>query len=109
MGCDVDRIVGTLSEEGGFRVWFDDRHENYVECPCGWRPDLGTHYQVRTHYAERKSGQARSWADEQVASWIATELGVPERALLRTTRAAERHRRGGNLISTAERRNLCSV
>jgi hypothetical protein len=35
-------------------VWFDDPHENYVVCDCGWRPDLGAHYQVRTHYEERK-------------------------------------------------------
>jgi hypothetical protein len=45
---------GQSSGEGGFRVWFDDPHENYVVCHCGWRPDLGTHHQVRAHYEERK-------------------------------------------------------
>jgi hypothetical protein len=30
------------SGESGFRVWFDDLHENYVECSSGWRPDLKT-------------------------------------------------------------------
>jgi hypothetical protein len=44
-----------MSGEDGFRVWFDDAlHQNYAECHCGWRPDLGTHYQVRSHYEERK-------------------------------------------------------
>jgi hypothetical protein len=56
----IDHHVGQKSGEGGFRVWFADAHDNYVECPCGWRPDLGTHYQVRAHYEERKSGQART-------------------------------------------------
>jgi hypothetical protein len=41
------------SGEGGFRVWFDESHDNYVECSCGRRPDLGVHYQVRTHYEQR--------------------------------------------------------
>jgi hypothetical protein len=50
----VDHHVGQKSGENGFRVWFDDLHDNYVECACGWRPDLGIHYQVRTHYVGRK-------------------------------------------------------
>jgi hypothetical protein len=39
-----------MSGLNGFRVWFDDPHQNYIECLCGWRPDLGVHYQVRTRY-----------------------------------------------------------
>jgi hypothetical protein len=50
----VEHHRGQLSGEEGFRVWFDDLHENYVERHCGWRPDLGAHYQVRTHFEARK-------------------------------------------------------
>jgi hypothetical protein len=50
----VNHHVGQRSGENGFRVWFDEPHENYVECSCGWRPDLGIHYQVRTHYKRPK-------------------------------------------------------
>jgi hypothetical protein len=50
----VERHVGQKSGESGFRVWFDDPHPNYVECSCGWRPDLGPHYQVRAHYEPRE-------------------------------------------------------
>jgi hypothetical protein len=50
----VAHHVGQMSGEHGFRVWFDDPHENYIECQCGWRPDLGRHYQVRNHYDGRK-------------------------------------------------------
>jgi hypothetical protein len=49
----VDHHVAQKSGEDGFRVWFDDApHQNYAECHCGWRPDLGTHYQVRASYEE---------------------------------------------------------
>jgi hypothetical protein len=48
------RRAGQMSGEDGFRVWFDDHHENYVEGHCGWRPDLGIHYQVREHYKGRE-------------------------------------------------------
>jgi hypothetical protein len=50
---NVEQDRGQLSGEDGFRVWFDDPHENYVECLCGWRPDLGPHYHIRTHYNGR--------------------------------------------------------
>ena len=33
-------VPGTL----GFRAWFDVLHDDYVICPCGWAPHLGTHY-----------------------------------------------------------------
>jgi hypothetical protein len=46
----LEHHAGQKSGANGFRVWFDDPHHNYVECSCGWRPDLGPHYQVRTHY-----------------------------------------------------------
>jgi hypothetical protein len=46
----LDHHVGQKSGVKGFRVWFDEPHDNYVECFCGWRADLGNHYQVRTHY-----------------------------------------------------------
>jgi hypothetical protein len=49
----IDHHVGQKSGEEGFRVWFDAPHDNYAECSCGWRPDLGTHYQVRIHYEGR--------------------------------------------------------
>jgi hypothetical protein len=49
----VKHHVGQKSGENGFRVWFDDPNHNYVECSCGWRPDLGAHYQVRSHYQPR--------------------------------------------------------
>jgi hypothetical protein len=50
----VDHHGGQKSGEGGFRVWFDEPHDNYVKCACGWRPDLGIHFQVRTQYEGRK-------------------------------------------------------
>jgi hypothetical protein len=50
----VDHDAGQKSGEDGFRVWFDEPHTNYVECACGWRPDLGAHYQVRTRYEGRE-------------------------------------------------------
>ncbi len=50
----VDHHAGQKSGESGFRVWFDEPHDNYVKCACGWRPDLGIHFQVRTHYEGRK-------------------------------------------------------
>jgi hypothetical protein len=46
--------AGQMSAEDGFRVWFDGPHDNYVKCAGGWRPDLGTHYQVRAQYNGRK-------------------------------------------------------
>jgi hypothetical protein len=42
-----------MSGQNGFRVWFDDPHENYIRCLCGWRPDLGIHYRVRKRYRGR--------------------------------------------------------
>jgi hypothetical protein len=59
----VDHHVGQKSGENGFRVWFDDPHDNYVECSCGWRPDLGEHYRVDRpiSFAERvRRGRPRS-------------------------------------------------
>ena len=53
----VDHHVGQRSSENGFRVWFDEPHDNYVECSCVWRPDLGTHYRIRAHYKGRKPGR----------------------------------------------------
>jgi hypothetical protein len=50
----VAHHAGQKSGEDGFRVWFDDPHDNHVECSCGWRPDLGIHYQVRAHYRGRR-------------------------------------------------------
>jgi hypothetical protein len=46
--------VGQKSGENGFRVWFDNPHNNYIECSCGWRPDLGPHFHVRAHHEPRK-------------------------------------------------------
>jgi hypothetical protein len=50
----AEHCGGQMSGQNGFRVWFDDTLENYIECLCGWRPDLGTHYQVRTRYQTHK-------------------------------------------------------
>jgi hypothetical protein len=46
--------VGQKSGENGFRVWFDNPHDDYVECPCGWRPDLGPHFHIRARRESRK-------------------------------------------------------
>jgi hypothetical protein len=51
---NIDHHAGQKSEENGFRVWFDNPHDGYVECPCGWRPDLGVHYHVRTQYGAHR-------------------------------------------------------
>jgi hypothetical protein len=32
--------------QGGFRIWADKPHPDYVVCNCGWAPHLGTHYRV---------------------------------------------------------------
>jgi hypothetical protein len=45
---------GQKSGVNGFRVWFDNPHHDYVECSCGWRRDLGSHYQMRTRYEPRE-------------------------------------------------------
>jgi hypothetical protein len=47
---NAEHHAGQKSDENGFRVWFDDPHDDYVECSCGWRPDLGLHYHVRTQH-----------------------------------------------------------
>jgi hypothetical protein len=31
----------------GFRAWTQAPLTHHVECDCGWRPDLGSHYRVR--------------------------------------------------------------
>jgi hypothetical protein len=35
----------------GFRAFYFYREDlpHFVECPCGWRPDLGTHYAMKGH------------------------------------------------------------
>jgi hypothetical protein len=43
----ANRSAQQMSGQKGFRVWFDDPHEAYIECFCNWRRDLGIHYQVR--------------------------------------------------------------
>ena len=32
----------------GFRAWLDGPSDNYGVCSCGWRPDLGAHYMLKT-------------------------------------------------------------
>jgi hypothetical protein len=36
------RVLG----QGGFRIWADKLHPDYVACNCGWAPHLGEHYRV---------------------------------------------------------------
>jgi len=31
---------------GGFRIWVDKPHPDYVVCNCGWAPHLEEHYRV---------------------------------------------------------------
>ena len=35
-------------DEMGFRAWLDGPSDKYGICSCGWRPDLGTHYMLKT-------------------------------------------------------------
>jgi hypothetical protein len=64
----IDHHVGQKFGERGFRVWFDEPHDNYVECSCGWRPDRGTHYITRSALTMRGandvslSGVLNGWA-----------------------------------------------
>ena len=32
--------------QGGFRIWVDMPHPDYVVCNCGWAPHLEEHYRV---------------------------------------------------------------
>jgi hypothetical protein len=32
--------------QGGFRIWADEPHPDYVACNCGWAPHLEKHYRV---------------------------------------------------------------
>jgi hypothetical protein len=50
----TEHHAGQKSGVNGFRVWFDNPHHDCVECSCGWRPDLGSHYQMRTRYEPRE-------------------------------------------------------
>jgi hypothetical protein len=34
------------SNTRGFRAWLQPPAANLVECDCGWRPELGSHYRV---------------------------------------------------------------
>jgi hypothetical protein len=36
--------VRTRSGWNGFRVWLAHPDPKYIECDCGWRPELGQHF-----------------------------------------------------------------
>jgi hypothetical protein len=50
----AEHHAGQKSGVNDFRVWFDNPHHDCVECSCGWRPDLGSHYQMRSRYEPRE-------------------------------------------------------
>jgi hypothetical protein len=43
---DVPHETDTPNGPAGFRAWFTEAREvpHFVECPCGWRLDLGMHF-----------------------------------------------------------------
>jgi hypothetical protein len=44
-------IPAPKSGTRGFRCWEDDPSPKYIVCSCGWRPELGTHYEVANRWA----------------------------------------------------------
>jgi hypothetical protein len=54
----VGHHAGQSSGESGFRVWFDDPDDNYLECSEGQRPD-GAHCWVRAHCDARNQSNTR--------------------------------------------------
>ncbi len=50
---DIRHTADMPSGLFGFRIWYDfldapQRPTKYTVCKCGWRPDLGTHYRVKS-------------------------------------------------------------
>jgi hypothetical protein len=55
------QIVSTDQQSGvnGFRFWLDDIGEpNREVCTCGWRPDLGEHYHVKSNWDKAQGQEA---------------------------------------------------
>ncbi|WP_143279073.1 hypothetical protein [Bradyrhizobium sp. C9] len=49
----VQHSADMMHGVNGFRRFWVDPKEvkrgKWVKCPCGWRPDLGTHYAIKEH------------------------------------------------------------
>jgi hypothetical protein len=43
----IQSVPRTRQSARGFRVWWATPGAEFVLCRCGWRPDLGQHYQVQ--------------------------------------------------------------
>jgi hypothetical protein len=55
----------------GFRAFFFRRRElpdHFVECPCGWRSDLGKHYAIRPHVKRYDTPRKRAKRYRQYAA-----------------------------------------
>jgi hypothetical protein len=59
----------------GFR-WFCCRagSSQWVECPCGWRPDLGVHYANPDHVAWTRRMRKKYKTQEAFDRWVAERV-----------------------------------